>query len=135
MPLDWEQTSWVPHSSWNIGGWDRKLRNRRFEQLKQVLPSDMTGKLSEEIDLGWDGSCPFFFSFQAKKLFKLNFVHVGGHSDLIALIWKKKMIWKAWLFTSIYFSRDVQRSEKFLLTSFGFLGFPFLLLSIQLCLI
>ncbi|EEF28611.1 conserved hypothetical protein [Ricinus communis] len=37
----------VPHSFWNIGGWDRKLRNRRFEQLKQVHPSDMTGKLSK----------------------------------------------------------------------------------------
>lgn len=28
---------------WNIGGWDRKLRNRRFEQLKKVHLSDMTG--------------------------------------------------------------------------------------------
>ena len=34
--VDWKQTEGVPHSFWNIGGWDRKLRNRRLQQLKQV---------------------------------------------------------------------------------------------------
>lgn len=59
-----------PRSFWNIGGWDRKLRNRRFQQLKQVHPSDMTGKLNEGIYPGWD--LPFHLLIKWRKLFKRN---------------------------------------------------------------
>lgn len=47
----WLGTDHTTHLFWNISGLDRKLRNRRFQQLKKVHLSDMTGKLNEGLML------------------------------------------------------------------------------------
>jgi len=71
-----EADPWVPHSFWNIGGWDRKLRNRRFLQLKQVHPSETWLESSAwRLIQRWDSA---FIFLSGKNYAILPSGHVGG---------------------------------------------------------